>query len=353
MNKVQGKTSSYVLAALVCWATAVAFADQPSQGSQFAAPQHFAPQQNADSQALMGELVEQGLPQAWLEEALGQATYTQSVLDAMEGAAERRLKWHEYRAIFLTQQRIEEGAEFIDAHADALARAESTYGVPAEVIAAIIGVETYYGRHKGQHRVLDSLATLAFHHPTRGAFFRGELAAFLRIAYEQEVDPTELRGSYAGAMGYPQFIPTSYQAYAVDFDDDGRRDLWENPVDAIGSVANYFAEHNWRPGGDIYHLASGPEVLPIELLQELSFNQTSSPAVSIAQLAAHGIEADEPLDDNLLVIPLALEFADGETRYRFGEYNFYVITRYNHSHLYAMAVTELAEAIAELHEDEA
>ncbi|MDQ7733612.1 lytic murein transglycosylase B [Halomonas sp. SpR1] len=352
MNKVQRKTSSYVLAALVCWATTT-FADQPSQGSQFAASQHFAPQQNADSQALMGELVEQGLPQTWLEEVLGQAKYTQSVLDAMEGAAERRLKWYEYRAIFLTQQRIEEGAEFIDAHADALARAENTYGVPAEVITAIIGVETYYGRHKGQHRVLDSLATLAFHHPTRGAFFRGELAAFLRIAYEQKVDPTELRGSYAGAMGYPQFIPTSYQAYAVDFDGDGRRDLWENPVDAIGSVANYFAEHNWQPGGDIYHQASGFEVLPIELLQELSFNQTSPPAMSVAQLAAHGVEAEEPLDDNLLVMPLALEFAGGETRYRLGEYNFYVITRYNHSHLYAMAVTELAEAIAELHEDEA
>lgn len=347
MNRVQAKTSSYLLAALMCWQTPAAFADEPSSVSQY-----FAPPQNADSQALMKELVVQGLPQAWLEEALGQANYTQSVLDAMEGAAERRLKWYEYRAIFLTQQRIEEGVEFIDAHADALARAESTYGVPAEVITAIIGVETYYGRHKGQHRVLDSLATLAFHHPTRGAFFRSELAAFLRIAYEQQVDPTELRGSYAGAMGYPQFIPTSYQAYAVDFDDDGRRDLWENPVDAIGSVANYFAEHGWKPDTAIYHQASGPDVLPVELLQELSFNQTSPPAVSIAQLSSHGLEPSEPLDDELLVVPLALEFADGETHYRFGEYNFYVITRYNHSHLYAMAVAELAEAIAELHEDE-
>ncbi len=348
MKKVQGMTSSYVLAALMCWVTPAAFADEHLQVSQY-----FAPQQNADSQALMAELVEQGLPQAWLEAALGQANYTQSVLDAMEGAAERRLKWHEYRAIFLTQQRIEEGVEFIDAHADALARAESTYGVPAEIITAIIGVETYYGRHKGQHRVLDSLATLAFHHPARGAFFRGELAAFLRIAYEQQVDPTELRGSYAGAMGYPQFIPTSYQAYAVDFDDDGRRDLWENPVDAIGSVANYFAEHGWNPDAAIYHQASGPDVLSAELLQTLSFNQTSPPAVSIAQLAEHGIESNDPLDDELSVVPLALEFAGGETRYRFGEYNFYVITRYNHSHLYAMAVAELSEAIAELHEDEA
>ncbi len=149
MNKVQGKTSRYFLAAMMCWVTPIAIADEPSQGE--AAPQHFAPQQNADSQALMEELVEQGVPQAWLEEALGQANYTQSVLDAMEGAAERRLKWHEYRAIFMTQQRIEEGVKFIDEHADALARAENTYGVPAEIITAIIGVETYYGRHKGQH----------------------------------------------------------------------------------------------------------------------------------------------------------------------------------------------------------
>jgi len=350
MNKVQGKTSRYCLAAMMCWVTPISIADEPSEGGQQAAPQHFAPQQNADSQALMEELVEQGVPQTWLEEALGQANYTQSVLDAMEGAAERRLKWHEYRAIFMTQQRIEEGVEFIDAHADALARAESTYGVPAEIITAIIGVETYYGRHKGQHRVLDSLATLAFHHPARGAFFRGELAAFLRIAYEQQVDPTGLRGSYAGAMGYPQFIPTSYQAYAVDFDDDGRRDLWENPVDAIGSVANYFAEHNWKPGADIYHQATGPDELPKELLQELSFNQTSPPAVSVAQLAVHGLTPNESLDSELLVVPLALEFADGEIHYRFGEYNFYVITRYNHSHLYAMAVAELAEEIAALHD---
>lgn len=352
MSKVQGKTSSFMLATLMCWVAPMVLAGEPSQGNQHAASQHFAPQQNAESQALMKELMEEGLPQAWLEEALGQASYTQSVLDAMEGAAERRLKWHEYRAIFLTQQRIEEGVKFIDEHADALARAEATYGVPAEVITAIIGVETYYGRHKGQHRVLDSLATLAFHHPARGTFFRGELAAFLQIAYEQQVDPTELRGSYAGAMGYPQFIPTSYQAYAVDFDDDGRRDLWENPVDAIGSVANYFAEHRWQPGADIYHQASGPAVLPIELMQELSFNQTSPPEVSVAELEAHGFEPRKQLDDNLLVVPLALEYADGQTQYRFGEYNFYVITRYNHSHLYAMAIAELAEAIAELNKDE-
>lgn len=346
MNKVQRKANYCLLTAILCWAAPTLSANEVSQ-------QHFAPDQNPDTQALMDELVEQGIPQDWLADTLAQANFTQGVLDAMEGAAERRLQWHEYRAIFMTDQRVQEGAEFMQAHADTLARAEATYGVPAEVITAIIGVETYYGRHKGQHRVLDSLATLAFHHPARGAFFRGELAAFLRIAYEQHVDPTELRGSYAGAMGYPQFIPTSYQAYAVDFDDDGIRDLWENPVDAIGSVANYFAEHGWKPGADIYHQASGPEELSGELLQQLSFNQTSTPSVTVAQLAEHGIEPNEPLDSELSVVPLMLEFADGEIDYRIGEFNFYVITRYNHSHLYAMAVAELAEAIAEQYEEDA
>ena len=346
MIKVHRKAGSGLLVALMCWASPTLLAGEPSQASQ----QHFAPHQHTDTQALVDELIEQGVPRDWLVETMAQAEYTQSVLDAMEGAAERRLQWHEYRAIFLTEQRIQEGADFMQTHAETLARAESRYGVPAEIITAIIGVETYYGRHKGQHRVLDSLATLAFYHPVRGRFFRGELAAFLRIAYEQQVDPTELRGSYAGAMGYPQFIPTSYQAYAVDFDDDGIRDLWENPVDAIGSVANYFAEHRWQPGAEIYHQASGPKALPDGLMEELAFNQTSAPRVSVAQLAEYGIEPSEPLDDDLQVVPLALEFADGESRYRFGEFNFYVITRYNHSHLYAMAVAELSEEIAALYE---
>lgn len=346
MNKVQRKASVCLLTVLACCSAPVMSADEVTQHS-------FAPHQNADTQALVDELVEQGIPEQWLDETLAQASYTQSVLDAMEGAAERRLQWHEYRAIFMTEQRIQEGADFMQAHSETLARAESTYGVPAEIITAIIGVETYYGRHKGQHRVLDSLATLAFHHPVRGPFFRGELAAFLRIAYEQHVDPAELRGSYAGAMGYPQFIPTSYQAYAVDFDDDGIRDLWENPVDAIGSVANYFAEHGWKPGADIYHQATGPETLSDTLSASLSFNQTSTPSVTVAQLAEHGIEPAQPLDGELNVVPLMFEFADGETRYRIGEFNFYVITRYNHSHLYAMAVTELAEAIAQQYEEDA
>ncbi|WP_242458066.1 lytic murein transglycosylase B [Halomonas sp. YLGW01] len=303
----------------------------------------FDPDTHSEAAALVEELVGEGLERAWLLEALRDAHYRQGVLDAMAGAAERHLRWDQYRAIFLKPARIRRGAAFIAEHREAFARAEATYGVPPEVIAAIIGVETDYGRVTGSHRVLDSLATLAFHHPRRGDFFRGELEAFLEITHQAGVAPGSLEGSYAGAMGYPQFIPTSYRAYAVDFDGDGVRDLWHNPVDAIGSVANYFAEHGWRPGGDLYVEAEGPATPPAAI----EFNQTRPPYVGLATLAEAGVIAD---DDGLAtdgeVIPLALDLAGGAYRYRLGLHNFYVITRYNHSHLYAMAVTELAEAIA-------
>ena len=339
MNRARSQASGYAIAMLVaCSAPAVVAEETVS----------FDPQHNPQTQQLADELAEQGVPNAWLEQALAQASYRQEVLDAMAGAAERRLRWFEYRDIFLTEQRIDEGAAFMKAHADALAHAESEYGVPPEVITAIMGVEAYYGRHKGRHKVLDSLATLAFHHPVRGDFFRGELAAFLTIAYQQEVAPESLYGSYAGAMGYPQFIPTSYQAYAVDFDGDAKRDLWNNPVDAIGSVANYFAEHGWQRGGAIYHEAEGPEELP----EALSFNQTVRPSTTAAEAAEQGVVTETSLTPDTPVVPLVLEYADGQESYRLGEYNFYVITRYNHSHLYAMAVAELAEAIKQQAEAE-
>lgn len=310
----------------------------------------FDPQHHVEARRLMDELVDKGVARDWLRTALADAEYRQSVLDAMAGAAERRLRWDQYRAIFLDAPRIANGVAFIAAHRAAFDRAESKYGVPPEVIAAIIGVETRYGGVTGHHRVIDSLATLAFHHPSRGRFFRGELAAFLEIAFEEERSPGSLTGSYAGAMGYPQFIPTSYRAYAVDFDGDGIRDLWTNPVDAIGSVGHYFAEHGWRPGEPVYHEAKGPATPP----DEIDFNRAARPpAVSAAELTSAGLEVPSSMADEHRLLPVALE--DGEDRWRFvlGEHNFYVITRYNHSHLYAMAVLELAEAIAAAPELEA
>ncbi|WP_240454191.1 lytic murein transglycosylase B [Halomonas sp. NO4] len=302
----------------------------------------YDPATHADAQALVEELGEGGLARDWAASALREATFRPGVLEAMAGAAERRLRWDEYRAIFLTPERITQGVAFIEAHAEAFARAEEVFGVSSQVIAAIIGVETAYGRYTGRHRVLDSLSTLAFEHPSRGRFFRGELAAFLEITHEQGVAPGSLDGSYAGAMGYPQFIPTSYRAYAVDFDGDGIRDLWTNPVDAIGSVGNYLAEHGWQRGAPIYHEAEGPNTPP----EGIAFNRTARPYASLATLDEAGVVSRAALGADPAVIPLALEVSETEWRYRLGRENFYVITRYNHSHLYAMAVTELAEAIA-------
>ncbi|WP_420827730.1 lytic murein transglycosylase B [Halomonas binhaiensis] len=304
--------------------------------------QDFDPAGMPKVQAMVERLAGQGIDRGWLNHAMGEAHYQASVIEAMSGAAEYNLTWHKYRDIFLGEERIQEGADFIAEHRDAFERAQARYGVPPEIIAGILGVETRYGQITGKHRVLDSLSTLAFHHPSRGKFFLGELEAFLTIAYQQHVDPGELKGSYAGAMGYPQFIPTSYQAYAVDFDGDGQRNLWTDPVDAIGSVANYFAEHRWQPGGTIYWEAEGPATPPASV----DFNQAKAPYVSVAELAAKGVHPQEAIAADRRVIPLALEMADGSTKYRLGGDNFYVITRYNHSHFYAMAVTELSEAIA-------
>lgn len=302
----------------------------------------FAPAQHEGARLLVDELAERGIERDWLEAALDDAVFQQGVLDAMAGAVERRLRWDEYREIFLQPERIAQGVAFIASHDEAFARARAEYGVPPEIIAAIIGVETSYGRFTGRHRVIDSLSTLAFHHPARGSFFRGELAAFLEIAHEQEVDPGNLKGSYAGAMGYPQFIPTSYRAYAVDFDGDGQRDLWTNPEDAIGSVGNYFAEHGWRRDAPIYAEAEGPETPP----EAIDFNRTQRPYAEVGRLERAGVTPRMELDPQRQVIPLALEVDATSWRYRLGHENFYVITRYNHSHLYAMAVAELAEAIA-------
>ncbi|MGM0702729.1 MAG: lytic murein transglycosylase B [Pseudomonadota bacterium] len=301
----------------------------------------FDPERHDGARALVEELDARGLERDWAATALRRAVMQPDVLEAMAGAAERHLRWDEYRAIFLTPERIAQGVAFIDAHAPAFERAEKAYGVPSEVVAAIIGVETAYGRYTGRHRVLDSLATLAFEHPTRGDFFRGELAAFLEITHEQGVDPGSIDGSYAGAMGYPQFIPTSYRAYAVDFDGDGQRDLWTNPVDAIGSVGNYFAEHGWQPDEPLYHEADGPASPP----EAITFNRTAPPYASMVELSETGVVIEAALGDDQRVIPLALETSETAWRYRLGRDNFYVITRYNHSHLYAMAVSELAEAI--------
>ncbi len=263
----------------------------------------------------------------------------QGIIDAISRPAERVLTWGEYREIFLDENRIEQGLEFWKTHAADLARAEAEYGVAPEVIVAIIGVETRYGRNKGRWRVLDALSTLAFDYPPRAPFFRRELEAFLLLARDEGRSPTELYGSYAGAMGYGQFIPSSYRAYAVDFTGNATRDIWDDPVDAIGSVANYLAVHGWRDGEEVTRRVALGRGDVSALL-----NSSLRPDTTVGALRGLGVGGLDGLDDGASATLVELEARDG-TQHFVGLTNFYAITRYNHSRLYAMAVHDLSEAV--------
>ena len=263
----------------------------------------------------------------------------QGIIDAVSRPAERVLTWGEYREIFLDENRIEQGLEFWKTHAADLARAEAEYGVAPEVIVAIIGVETRYGRNKGRWRVLDALSTLAFDYPPRAPFFRRELEAFLLLARDEGRSPTELYGSYAGAMGYGQFIPSSYRAYAVDFTGNATRDIWDDPVDAIGSVANYLAVHGWRDGEEVTRRVALGRGDVSALL-----NSSLRPDTTVGALRGLGVGGLDGLDDGASATLVELEARDG-TQHFVGLTNFYAITRYNHSRLYAMAVHDLSEAV--------
>jgi membrane-bound lytic murein transglycosylase B len=222
----------------------------------------------------------------------------------------------------------------------ALEKAYEVYGVPPIIVAAIIGVETTYGGNTGDYRVLDALSTLSFDFPRRSKFFKRELGEFILLAREEQTLITELKGSYAGAMGLPQFMPSSYRAYAVDFDGDGFRDIWENPTDAIGSVANYLAQHGWQRDKQITF-----EISAANLTADV-FNVSLKPSKSIAELRALGMEDDfSRLDPGEVVSPMLLNGKNGE-EFWIGLNNFYVITRYNHSKLYAMAVFQLSEGLS-------
>lgn len=251
--------------------------------------------------------------------------------------------WHAYRNIFITPKRIQGGVAFWKIHEAALARAEKVYGVPAEIIVAIIGVETAYGEHTGKHGVLEALATLAFDYPRRADFFRKELENYLLLTREEGIDPLSLQGSYAGASGIGQFMPSSYRAYAVDFDGDKQRDLWSNPEDAIGSVANYLKEHRWQRGQPITTQAQ----IEGELHQRLINETISEPTRAVANFKQQGIIPQQAVDDSLKA--MLLKFQGSQTlEYWLGFENFYVITRYNRSPLYAMAVYQLSEDIRRL-----
>lgn len=296
-----------------------------------------------DVRAYVADVVERhGFDAEPLLALLGEAQRKEAVLNAISRPAERTRPWHEYRDIFLTRARVADGVDFWRENAAALTNAHEAYGVAPEFIVAIIGVETSYGRVTGSYRVLDALATLAFDYPPRGSFFLGELTQFLLLVREEGRDPLSLTGSYAGAMGFGQFIPSSYRAYAVDFDGDGRRDIWSNVTDAVGSVANYFDRHGWRGGGPV---ALQVEVEGAEAAA--ATNAGLAPNYDVAELRDLGVRVQGVPDDAKAAL-FQMEAVDGH-EYWLGLHNFYVITRYNHSAMYALAVTQLAELLREAH----
>ena len=291
--------------------------------------------------AVLDRVVAEGVDRDWAAAVLDDAKRQQSIIDAISRPAEKTKPWFEYRKIFLTERRAREGAEFLELHGATLAAVSAETGVPASVITAIIGVETFYGRIADSYRVVDALSTLAFDYPRRSPFFTAELEHFLILAYESGRDPLQLRGSYAGAMGYGQFMPSSYRSYAKDYDGDGVADIWASPDDAIASVANYFVRHGWRPGAPVVVPANNdgaPETL---------FEGGLKPEHSVGELAGQGFAPTTATDVTLMATPLRLEGADGP-EYWLCLYNFYVITRYNHSAMYALSVWQLSQEIEAL-----
>ncbi|MCZ8131875.1 MAG: lytic murein transglycosylase B [Steroidobacteraceae bacterium] len=280
------------------------------------------------------------LDRDWVAKLVTGAEFRQPIIDLMSRPAERVRPWFQYRTHFLTERRIREGREFLAVHRDALEDVSRRYGVPAEIIVAIVGVETFYGRITGSFRVIDALATLAFDFPARAPYFRGELEQFLLLVREAKIDPLKATGSYAGAMGAPQFMPRSYRNFAVDGDADGGIDLWTDWRDVFESVANYMVEHGWRRGEPIYATADlfypGVEGLVAGRLEL---------AHTVDSLAGRGVTFETRLPGETRAMFVALRGEDGPT-YRVGFNNFWVITRYNRSQMYALAVSELAEAIA-------
>lgn len=292
-----------------------------------------------EAKEVLDAAVAEGVDRAWAEQVLEAAERKQSILDAIARPAEKTKPWHEYRKIFITDKRIRGGIDFAKEHTDTLASVSATTGVPSEIIVAIIGVETYYGRITGSYRVIDALSTLAFDYPKRSAFFTKELKHFLVLAYESGKDPLSLKGSYAGAMGYGQFMPSSYRAYAKAFEGDQSADIWTSPDDAIASVANYFIAHGWTEGHPVVTAAHGDGA------PEAIFQQGLKPVLTVGELAEAGVAPLSPTDIDVRATPFRFELADG-FEYWLGFDNFYTITRYNHSAMYAMSVWQLSEAIA-------
>ena len=292
------------------------------------------------------EMVERhGFSQEELRELFTRAKIRREIIEAIERPKES-LPWYEYKKLFITDYSIQRGKRYWKKHAQTLARAREKYGVAPEIIVAILGVETQYGRNKGAYRVIDALTTLTLKYPPRRDFFRRELEEYLLLTRELKIDPSRIKGSYAGAVGVPQFIPSSYRQYAVDFDGDQKRDLIDNAIDAIGSIANFLKIHGWEanePVSDDVQL-EGTLYVWIEKLGV-------KPMLSVRNLINYGIFPHNREDTEKQAALIVLEGESGPI-YRIGYNNFYVITHYNRSTRYAMAVYELGERIREQRENE-
>lgn len=299
-----------------------------------------------DVEVFIGEMVtKHGFAADDLRRLFSLAQRQPGVLKAFSGPPGKSRPWYQYRSTFLTPLRVDSGVRFWENNGKGLENASAHYGVPPEVVIGILGVETRYGAITGSFRVFDALATLAFDFPRRADFFRQELEAYLLLTRDEGIDPLSLKGSYAGAMGIPQFMPGSYRRYAVDSDGDGRRDLWRNESDAIGSVANYLKRYGWETGAPVAVRATvkGEGFLS-------AVEAGIKPQFTVAELRKLGVEPLAPVEDDRSAALIALDTPDGQ-EYWLAFQNFYVITRYNRSVNYAMAVYQLGQEVAAARRD--
>jgi membrane-bound lytic murein transglycosylase B len=311
------------------------FADPPAPASSYV--------ERPEVRAFVRAMVERhDFQKAQLLRLFAKAQRQDAILQAIGPAApEKAPSWENYRSIFLSEHRIEAGLAFWMRHQEALDRARQLYGVPEEYVVAILGVETFYGRHTGRWRVLDALTTLAFDYPRRADFFRGELEKYLLLARHTHADALTVKGSYAGAIGIPQFMPSTYLRYAVDFDGDGVADLRDSAVDAIGSVANFLHAHGWGSGEAVQLRA----IVDGEGYRSYA-DAGLQPRYALAELARAGIvPVSSPPPGDPLAALVELGSPDAPSEFRIGLRNFYVLTRYNRSSFYASAVADLAEAL--------
>ncbi len=274
-----------------------------------------------------------------LVDLFSQVKKQEHLFERLDRPAEKELQWHQYRPIFIKEKRIVDGVKFWRKYQDLLKQVSKNSGVPEEIIVAIIGVETFYGIYRGKDPVFDSLVTISFDYPRRAKFFTRELEEFLLLAKEQNFKPREVMGSYAGAMGMPQFISSSYRNYAVDGDGDGQKDLFDNIADITASVANYFVRHGWEPNQAVakpLFTVAGNSAGELEPSVKTSYKWSD--------LAGHGLASKHRIEDETPVALVKLRQKNHD-EYWAGLNNFYVITRYNHSELYAMAVYQLSVLI--------